>query len=51
METAYDGCGGVLELSPNGDGTWTGQKLYGFQGGSDGGNPLGALVFDQQGNL
>jgi uncharacterized repeat protein (TIGR03803 family) len=47
----YDGCGGVFELTPNGDGTWSGTQLYGFMGGSDGGNPLGPLVLDQNGNL
>ncbi len=44
------GGGTVFELSPNGT-TWTQTVLYEFTGGSDGGFPVGELVFDQAGNL
>lgn len=45
------GCGTVFELSPNGSGGWTETSLYSFQGGSDGGSPRAALIFDKSGNL
>jgi uncharacterized repeat protein (TIGR03803 family) len=53
---AYDcmgsgGCGTVFEISPNGGGSWTGNLLYSFQGGSDGQFPLAGVTFDQSGNL
>lgn len=42
------GCGVVFELtSPN----WTYSTLYEFQGGNDGVEPQGYIVFDSQGNL
>jgi uncharacterized repeat protein (TIGR03803 family) len=41
------GCGVVFELAPNGTET----VLYGFTGGSDGGNPDSGLVMDGSGNL
>ncbi len=44
------GHGAVFELSPTG-GTWTKKLLYSFSGGNDGGQPVGALVFDKAGNL
>ena len=45
------GCGTIFELSPNGNGGWTETILYRFQGGADGSNPNGGLIFDQAGNL
>jgi len=44
-------CGIVFELSPTSSGAWTETILHTFTGGSDGGNPLGSLTFDAQGNL
>jgi uncharacterized repeat protein (TIGR03803 family) len=41
------GCGAIYKLAP--DGTET--VLYRFQGGNDGGDPLGGLIEDQSGNL
>jgi uncharacterized repeat protein (TIGR03803 family) len=46
------GCGTVFELTPTNSGrTWTETVLYAFQGGSDGEEPEGSLVFDSAGNL
>jgi uncharacterized repeat protein (TIGR03803 family) len=42
--------GAVYRLTSSGSG-WTETILYSFQGGSDGGEPVGGLVFDQSGNL
>jgi uncharacterized repeat protein (TIGR03803 family) len=42
-----DNAGVVFKLAPNGTET----VLYTFTGGSDGGYPYGALVFDKAGNL
>jgi uncharacterized repeat protein (TIGR03803 family) len=44
------GCGVVFKLSRSGAG-WTETVLYTFTGGTDGGNPVGGLVFDSAGNL
>jgi uncharacterized repeat protein (TIGR03803 family) len=44
------GFGMVYELTPSGDG-WVENTLYSFQGGSDGENPWGGLIFDDSGNL
>jgi uncharacterized repeat protein (TIGR03803 family) len=45
-------CGVVFELSPQSNGSWTETVLYSFTGGStDGGAPLGSLVFDGDENL
>jgi uncharacterized repeat protein (TIGR03803 family) len=42
-----EGCGVVYRLSPI-----SGYSvIYGFTGGTDGGNPLGSIVFDAEGNL
>jgi uncharacterized repeat protein (TIGR03803 family) len=41
------GCGTVFEVAP--DGTET--VLYAFTGGTDGGNPVAALMTDKSGNL
>ncbi len=47
--------GTVFRLSPNADGTWSETVLHSFNdaldGGTDGGEPQGGLVFDQAGNL
>jgi uncharacterized repeat protein (TIGR03803 family) len=45
--------GTVFELSPPASGgrAWTETTLHDFLGGTDGADPLGALVFDKQGNL
>jgi uncharacterized repeat protein (TIGR03803 family) len=45
------GCGTVFELTPNSDGSWTETVLYAFLGGSDGGIPVGGVLFDKAGNL
>src|SRR5271168_2950264 len=44
------GWGTVFELSPTPEGKWRFSLLYTFTGGADGGNPLGNLVFDANGN-
>lgn len=51
--TATDGpygYGTVYRLTPSGSG-WNISLLHAFQNGPDGGNPVGGLVFDNQGNL
>ena len=45
------GCGTVFKLTPGSNGTWKEHVLYTFQGGADGYNPAGNLVFDASGNL
>jgi uncharacterized repeat protein (TIGR03803 family) len=40
------GYGTVFELSPNGSGGWNETVLYNFTGKSDGGYPLGSVIFD-----
>jgi uncharacterized repeat protein (TIGR03803 family) len=45
------GCGIIFELTLQQSGKWKETTLYRFQGGSDGGNPNGSLVFDATGNL
>jgi len=51
------GCGTVFSLRPPASACktaicpWTETVLYRFSGGSDGGEPLGDLAFDQEGNL
>jgi uncharacterized repeat protein (TIGR03803 family) len=45
------GCGIVFKLSPAQSGKWKESVLYRLQGGSDGGNPNGSLIFDTAGNL
>jgi uncharacterized repeat protein (TIGR03803 family) len=48
----FNGGNGVaFELSPSGGGTWTETVLYSFQGGADGYNPFGGVIFDAAGNL
>jgi uncharacterized repeat protein (TIGR03803 family) len=51
--TAHGGLsdnGTVFKLSPSGSG-WVLQTLHTFQGGTDGQQPFGGLIFDQLGNL
>jgi len=47
------GCGLVFELTPPTDQAdqWSYATLYAFQGGNDGVDPEGYIVFDSQGNL
>ena len=45
-----DGYGVVFELSPSAGG-WTYNQLHSFNVGTDGGEPQGNLIFDQQGSL
>jgi uncharacterized repeat protein (TIGR03803 family) len=47
------GCGVVFALSPpdKKEGAWSYATLYAFQGGSDGIDPSGYMVFDSAGNL
>jgi uncharacterized repeat protein (TIGR03803 family) len=44
------GCGTVFKLSPTGRG-WREELLYVFQGRSDGSNPTGTLMLDEEGAL
>ena len=44
------GLGTVFRLSPLAGGGWRYSLLYEFTGGTDGGQPLGSLVFDAEGN-
>lgn len=46
-----NGCGTVFKLGKNASGEWTETILYKFQGGSDGLQPQGGVIFDQSGNL
>jgi uncharacterized repeat protein (TIGR03803 family) len=48
-----NGCGVVFELAPptGQGGTWTYTTLHAFEGGSDGINPEGYIVFDSEGDL
>src|SRR5258708_7605551 len=46
------GYGVVYELTPNGDGTWTDNNIFGFASpATQGGNPIGNIAFDKSGNL
>jgi hypothetical protein len=45
------GCGTAFELSPNGQGGWSMQVLYAFQGGFDGQNSEGVMLLDGAGDL
>lgn len=45
------GCGVVFELIHGSGSQWSESVLYDFEGGSDGLNPKGNLVFDTAGNL
>lgn len=44
------GSGVVFQLAPTSDGGWRYSVLHEFTGGDDGGQPLGSLVFDAEGN-
>jgi uncharacterized repeat protein (TIGR03803 family) len=48
-----NGCGVVFELAPSIEqsGAWTYTTLHAFEGGSDGINPEGYIVFDSEGDL
>jgi uncharacterized repeat protein (TIGR03803 family) len=46
-----NGCGTVFELSPTGDGGWSGSQLHAFTGGDDGAVPVGNLTLDAAGNV
>ncbi|HTZ97786.1 MAG TPA: choice-of-anchor tandem repeat GloVer-containing protein [Terriglobales bacterium] len=43
-------CGTVFQLTPNGDGTWSENIIYTFEG-TGAGQPAGGLTLDAQGNL
>ena len=43
--------GVVFELMPQGDGSWTEDRLHSFGNGTDGAFPYAGLVFDSAGNL
>jgi uncharacterized repeat protein (TIGR03803 family) len=45
------GPGVVFKLARGSGGKWAEHVLHSFTGGSDGGNPLGGLIFDAAGNL
>jgi uncharacterized repeat protein (TIGR03803 family) len=45
------GGGVVFKLTPQSDGSWTEQRLHGFTGSNDGGNPYAAVVLDPAGNV
>ena len=47
------GCGAVFEVSPPSQvgGAWSGAILYSFQCGADGSDPVGSLIFDNEGAL
>ncbi len=57
VNTFYNGCGTVYELSPNSDGTWAEQVIYNFCSNDAGGNcldgrqPMAGMVLDSAGNL
>ena len=50
-EYYYSGCGVVFEITRSNKGQWQEIVLYAFQGGTDGGQPVGNLLFDAAGNL
>jgi uncharacterized repeat protein (TIGR03803 family) len=45
------GDGAVVKLTPNLGGSWTESVLYGFSGGSDGGQPGASVIVDSAGNV
>src|SRR5208282_4793083 len=47
------GCGTIFQLAPQPDGSWMYHRLYSFQGGTDGSDPIrtGSMVSDSKGNL
>ena len=44
------GCGIVYKLTPS-KGGWTETVIYGFTGGTDGGEPFDGVILDNEGNL
>ena len=51
--TVYGGAhrdGSVFKLTRN-NGSWSYTDLYDFTGGADGGNPIGAVAVDANGNV
>jgi uncharacterized repeat protein (TIGR03803 family) len=50
LRTGYAGCGIVFELLPEAGGHWTERMLHHFNL-TDGGWPVGSLIFDASGNL
>jgi uncharacterized repeat protein (TIGR03803 family) len=53
-ETEYGGgagFGNVFELTPTAAGQWAAKDLFVFKGAKTGGQPLGGLLFDADGNL
>ena len=45
------GCGGIYQLTPNGDGTYQEAVLAIFHGGPDGAQPEGGVIVDRDGNI
>jgi uncharacterized repeat protein (TIGR03803 family) len=43
--------GTVFELSPRSNGRWIEKVLHGFNGTTDGGDPMAGVIFDSHGNL
>ena len=51
-QNCFGGCGTVFKLSPTAHGEWTFRLLYGFSGGTGGGEPVsGTIAMDASGNL
>jgi len=48
---SFYGCGTVIELSPQLDGSWTETTIHPFTGVPDGAGPSSALILDSAGNL
>jgi uncharacterized repeat protein (TIGR03803 family) len=46
-----NGCGGVFQLTPRADGSWTETTIHSFGPPPDGGNASSALILDSDGNL
>ena len=55
LDACYDGnapgCGVVIEVTPNGDGSWKEKVLHSFRGGKDGAYPYAGVILDSAGNL
>src|SRR5262249_38381838 len=45
------GHGAIFKLTMDSKGAWKKQLLYSFSGSTDGGQPVGNLIFDKAGNL
>lgn len=48
--SCVEDCGGVFELKPS-SGNWEETEIYHFQGGGNGGEPVGGVIIDGQGNI